>query len=227
MISFENQKALVTGGSRGIGKAITEKLESLGCEVRTLSSKDGDLSNKFALNYLKNQLLEDNFDIIINNAGICINNFIWDIKMEEFDKVQMVNVNAPLYLTKFLSKKMIDKGYGRIVNISSIKGSGTSERRLAYTTSKSALNGMTRAMAVDLAPYGVLVNTVSPGFTWTELTKSMLSEKDIEELTKRIPMGRFAKVDEIANVVSFFASKENSFVTGQDIIVDGGYTINL
>ena len=122
---------------------------------------------------------------------------------------------------------MKKKGYGRIVNISSIKGTGSSERRLSYTTSKSGLNGMTRTMSCDLARYGILVNSISPGFTNTELTDSMLSTEDKEKLTARIPLRRFAEVDEIAKTVAFFVSDLNTFVTGQDIIIDGGYTINL
>jgi 3-oxoacyl-[acyl-carrier protein] reductase len=227
MIRFDGKKALVTGGSRGIGKAIADFLEQEGAQVKRTSTKDVDFSDLESTHAFIKSIEKEHFDILVNNAGICINNYLEDIPLEDFDKVQKVNLYSPFLVTQEVSKGMRERCYGRIVNISSIKGTGSSERRLSYTTSKSGINGMTRTMACDLAPYGVLVNSISPGFTNTELTDSMLTKEDKEKLIARIPLGRFGEVDEIAKLVGFFVSDLNSFVTGQDIIIDGGYTINM
>jgi 3-oxoacyl-[acyl-carrier protein] reductase len=225
-MSLKGKYALVTGGSRGIGKAIVDELKSKGVIVTYTSTKDVDFSDDKSVDRYIDKIKDIEFDILVNNAGICINNDISDITYEDFDKVQKVNLYGPFKITQAVCKSMKKKGYGRIVNISSIKGTGSSERRLSYTTSKSGLNGMTRTMAMDLAPYGILVNSISPGFTNTELTDSMLTQDDKDYLTERIPMGRFGEVEDISKLVRFFVSEENAFVTGQDIIVDGGYSVN-
>ena len=227
MINLEGKRALVTGGSRGIGKAIFDALEDAGANVISTSTLAVDFTDDESTRKFLDGLKELHIDILVNNAGICINNFIEDISYEDFRKVQKVNVDAPFLVTQAVIGNMKKNNYGRIVNISSIKSIGSAERRLAYATSKSALNGITRTSAVDLAPYNILVNSISPGFTNTELTASMLSKYDKEELMKRIPMKRFAEVEEIANAVLFFVSDKNTFITGQNIIIDGGYTINL
>lgn len=225
-IDLKGKLALVTGGSRGIGKAIVDKLTESGAVVTYTSTNELDFSDdKSVKNYI-DKIKDIDFDILINNAGICINNSIEDISYEDFDKVQKVNLYGPFKITQAVCRNMKKKGYGRIVNISSIKGTGSSERRLSYTTSKSGLNGMTRTMAMDLAKDGILVNTISPGFTNTELTDSMLTQFDKDYLTERIPMNRFGEVEDIANLVNFFVSDLNTYVTGQDIIIDGGYSVN-
>jgi 3-oxoacyl-[acyl-carrier protein] reductase len=226
-MNLNGKKALVTGGSRGIGKSISDKLESYGAEVIRTSTSEVDFSNEESTKNFLDKIKDTDIDILVNNAGICINNFIGDVSYEDFDKVQKVNLYGPFRVTQVVCEGMKKRGYGRIVNISSIKGTGSSQRRLSYTTSKSGLNGMTRTMACDLAPYGILVNSISPGFTNTELTDSMLTQSDKDYLVERIPMNRFGEVEDVANIVSFFVSDLNQYVTGQDIIIDGGYTINM
>ena len=226
-MNLQGKTALVTGGSRGIGKSISDKLESYGAKVIRTSTKDVDFSDEDSTTSFIERIRGVEIDILVNNAGICINNYIDDISYEDFDKVQKVNLYGPFRVTQAVCEGMKKRGYGRIVNISSIKGIGSSERRLSYTTSKSGLNGMTRTMACDLAPYGILVNSISPGFTNTELTDSMLTQSDKDYLVERIPMNRFGEVEDIANLVSFFVSDLNTYVTGQDIVIDGGYTINM
>jgi 3-oxoacyl-[acyl-carrier protein] reductase len=226
-MNLKGKKALVTGGSRGIGKAISDKLEFYGAEVIRTSTNDVDFSDKDSTTSFIEKIRDIEIDILVNNAGICINNFIGDVSYEDFDKVQKVNLYGPFRVTQSVCEGMKKRGYGRIVNISSIKGTGSSERRLSYTTSKSGLNGMTRTMACDLAPYGILVNSISPGFTNTELTDCMLTQSDKDYLVERIPMNRFGEVEDVANLVSFFVSDLNTYVTGQDIVIDGGYTINM
>ena len=124
---------------------------------------------------------------------------------------------------KAVSKAMKAREYGRIVNIASIFGHCTKEKRSCYTTSKFALVGMTKTLAVEMAPYNVLVNSVSPGFTATELTTRVLGTEGIAEMCKQVPMKRMAMPDEISKVVLFLSSEHNTYLTGQNIIVDGGF----
>ena len=122
-----------------------------------------------------------------------------------------------------ISRKMKKNQYGRIVNISSIFGVISKAKRSIYTTTKFGLRGLTVTAAIELAPYKVLVNSVSPGFVLTELTKRMLSEEEIKALSGQVPLGRFAEVDEISRIVLFLASSLNTYLTGQNIVVDGGF----
>ena len=134
-----------------------------------------------------------------------------------------VNTQAPFMMAQSLISGMKENGYGRIVNVSSIFGHCTKEKRMAYTTSKFALVGMTKTMAVELAQHNILVNSVAPGFTETELTTKILGEKGIEEMSSKVHMKRMETPKEISNVVLFLASEENTYLTGQNIIVDGGF----
>ena len=147
-----------------------------------------------------------------------------DISVEDYDDILRVNLYAPLLISQCVSKVMKKNKYGRIINISSIWGTITKEKRTSYTTSKAGLIGMTKTMSVELAKYNILVNSVSPGFTLTELTKSILSDDDMKELSEQVPVGRFASVDEISKVVMFLSSELNTYINGQDIKVDGGFT---
>ena len=120
---------------------------------------------------------------------------------------------------------MKKNNWGRIINIASIWGSKSKKQRTSYTTSKSALIGMTKTMAIEYAQHNILINSVSPGFTDTELTSTILSKKQKEELINQVPIKRMAKPEEIANTVAFLCSNLNTYITGQDIIIDGGFTI--
>ena len=134
-----------------------------------------------------------------------------------------MNLKAPFAIMREISRKMKKNQYGRIVNISSIFGVISKAKRSIYTTTKFGLRGLTVTAAIELAPYKVLVNSVSPGFVLTELTKRMLSEEEIKALSGQVPLGRFAEVDEISRIVLFLASSLNTYLTGQNIVVDGGF----
>lgn len=223
-ISFTGKRALVTGATRGIGKQISDDLEQLGAEVIRLSSDQYDLTKKEQITTLVNDLFSfPKIDICVNNAGINIIDNFEQIKIEDYEKIMMINAQAPFMISQALARSMKKDNYGRIVNISSIFGHCTKEKRMSYTTSKYALVGMTKTMSVELAPYNVLVNSVAPGFTKTELTTKILGEKGIKQMSSRIPMKRLAMPKEISKIVMFLVSEENSYLTGQNIIVDGGF----
>ncbi len=238
-IDFNGKTALVTGGTRGIGKSIVILLIDAGCDViytgtqkkpdesiDKASYKQLDLSDKKSIYQFIKNVLDDTkkIDVLINNAGINIIEPIDELKEENWQKILDVNLTGPMLLTREASKKMKknNKG-GKILNISSIFGCVSKAKRNSYSASKTALIGLTRASALDLAPYNILVNALCPGFTSTELTQSILSKEEIRKISKQIPLGRFAKAEEIAKTAIFLCSDLNSYITGQTLIVDGGF----
>lgn len=215
---------LITGGSRGIGKAIADKFRSENYTVITPTRKELDLSKKESIEqYINDRSMV--FDIIINNAGV---NYIGELSNIDSDTViRMVNTNliAPILLLRTLTQGMKARQFGRIVNLGSIFGVVSKEGRSVYSATKNGLHGLTNSLALELAPYNVLVNTVCPGYTMTEMTLKNNTHKEIEEIVSQIPLGRLADPYEIAAVVFYLCSKENSYITGQKIIVDGGFTV--
>ena len=224
-INFQDKVILVTGSTRGIGKQIADDFESLGGNVMRFGTDDVDFLNFDSTNSFINSLSNlDTIDICVNNAGINRIDYLEDISIEDYDEILRVNLYAPFLVSQAVSKVMKKNKYGRIINVSSIWGTKTKEQRTSYTTSKAGLIGMTKTMSVELAKYNILVNSISPGFTSTELTKSILSEDEIKQLSEQVPLGRFASVDEISKVVLFLCSDLNTYINGQDIKIDGGFT---
>tara|TARA_R100000995_G_scaffold44652_1_gene21002 strand:+ start:9368 stop:10051 length:684 start_codon:yes stop_codon:yes gene_type:complete len=222
-LDFSNKVVLVTGATRGIGKCISDDFKSLGAEVVSYPSSTYDLTNGKELNDFVKLLETLRIDVCVNNAGINKINYVEDVLEEDYDKIMHINTKAPFMISKAVSKSMKDRGYGRIINIASIFGHCTKEKRSCYTTSKFALVGMTKTLAVEMAAHNVLVNCVSPGFTATELTTRILGTKGISEMCEQVPMKRMAAPEEISKVVLFLASEYNTYLTGQNLIVDGGF----
>ena len=142
----------------------------------------------------------------------------------DYKEMLSINMNAPFSICRFLATKMKQQQYGRVVNIASIWGVISKQKRSVYTITKNAVIGLTKNMAIELAGYGVIVNSVSPGFTMTDLTSKNLPMDEMKSISAQIPAGRFAEPYEIANIILFLCSKENSYMTGQNIVVDGGFT---
>ena len=243
-INLENKIALVTGGTRGIGKAIVDDLLRSGAKVFATGTnvaqiKELNTTNKNSqLTYLQLNLSNsDNVkdfiaktleltdvDILINNAGINIVSGADKITDESFLQIQEINVHGPFLLAQAFGKQMVKRNWGRIVNISSIWGVVARPGRLSYSASKMALLGINKTLAVEWARNNVLVNAVSPGFTLTELTKTTNTEEELNIIKNKIPQNRLALPEEIAKGVLFLSSNLNSYIVGQNLIIDGGYT---
>ncbi|MEQ8225712.1 MAG: SDR family oxidoreductase, partial [Candidatus Eremiobacterota bacterium] len=161
---------------------------------------------------------------LVNNAGINNLGYSYDFSDEDLDKIINTNLISCLYIIRKILPGMINRNYGRIVNISSIWSVVSKPRRYLYSVSKSGINAMTRSLAVEVSKKNILVNSVAPGFVKTELTVRNNTKKEISDIEKSIPIGRLAKPEEIAELVSFLVSEKNSYITGQTIVIDGGYT---
>lgn len=217
-------RALVTGGSRGIGKKIVEQLEREGHVVYAPTRAELDLSDENSVKLFLEQHKEDRYDIIVNNAGINDINDIENITDEEIERAMQINLLTPLKILRAFVPLMKQNQYGRIVNIGSIWGIVSKRGRTVYSITKHGIHGLTKTLAVELAEYGILVNTVCPGFTLTELTKKNNTPQQIQEISQEIPIKRMAEPEEIADAVCYLVSERNSYLTGQLIAVDGGYT---
>jgi 3-oxoacyl-[acyl-carrier protein] reductase len=220
---MSEKTALVTGASRGIGLAIANRLNKNGVKVLTPPRGELDLLSNASIDAYTNSMKED-IDILINNAGINLLSALPELSDSNVIDTFQVNLVAPLRLTRRFAPPMIQRRYGRIVNVSSIWSMISKFARVSYSISKSGINGMTRALAVELAPHNVLVNAVAPGYVNTELTRQNNTDEQLEAIRNTIPVKRLAEPDEIAEVVAFLCSERNTYITGQVILVDGGFT---
>jgi 3-oxoacyl-[acyl-carrier protein] reductase len=160
----------------------------------------------------------------VNNAGINRLNAINNVLENDWEDMVAVNLSAPFKILKAVSSKMISQEYGRIINISSIFGKISKERRVVYSATKFGLHGLTVGASNDLARYNIMVNTVSPGFVLTDLTRKNLSEKEMNDLAEQVPSKRLASVTDISSFAVFLLSELNQYMTGQNLIIDGGFT---
>jgi len=231
-INFRNKTILITGASNGIGLALFKRFKKLGGKViGTCRNKKRnnlisvDLSNRESLkNFLSKIEKIKKIDVLINNAGSNIINDISLNRDQDIDEIISTNLVAPIKIIREVSKIMKKNKSGRIINISSIFGCISKKQRSLYSSSKFGINGLTKASALDLAEYNILVNSVSPGFVLTNLTKKILG-KEITKLKSKIPIKRMANTEEIINLIIFLSSSYNSYITGENIIIDGGFTI--
>ena len=219
---MKNRVALVTGASRGIGTAIATVLAREGARVLTPTRSEMDLSDPESIERYVSSI-EGSIDILVNNAGINFLAGLDELDSATLNETLQINLVAPLQLTRLVAERMRANRYGRIVNLSSIWSIVSKERRAAYAASKSAVNGVTRTLALELGPHGILINAIAPGYVNTELTHQNNSPEQIQVISNNIPLQRLAEPKEIAEMAAFLCSEKNSYMTGQVIVVDGGY----
>lgn len=229
------KRVVVTGGTRGIGLEIAKKLQLTNHEVLITGTQNGNpaysdfLYHKANFTSLSEIIEFSDFlqsyspDILVNNAGINIINAFEEISLESFLKIQQVNVTAPFLFCQAVLPHMKKKQWGRIINIASIWSKISKIGRASYSTSKFGLDGLTTALAAEVAEHGILVNCVSPGFIDTDLTRQTLGDEGINKILQSVPMKRLGKAEEIASYVAWLAGEENTYISGQNCVIDGGF----
>ena len=235
--------AIVTGGATGIGKAIARRLLQEGCTVAICSNVqselreaeeelsnlgavrcfDADIRNRAQIDEMTNVIVKEfgKVDILINNAGITKDAQFYKMKDEAWDEVIEVNLKGTYNVTKTVVNHMIEKRYGKIVNISSVSALNGNFGQSNYSASKSAIIGMTKVLSRELGKYSINVNSIAPGSIMTAMYEKVPDEIKEAKL-KKIPLQRFGSPDEVANLVVFLSSDESSYITGQTIVIDGG-----
>jgi 3-oxoacyl-[acyl-carrier protein] reductase len=234
--SLGDKKIFVTGATRGIGRAIAAAFREQGAYVIGTRTSDVDKAHDICNEYFRADFTDMNHiracadfvrkvapDVLVNNAGINKIASFTEIDPEDFQRIQQVNVLAPFFLCQAAIPGMRSKRWGRIVNLSSIWGKISKECRASYSASKFALDGMTIALAAEHATDGILANCVAPGFTDTELTRKVLGDEQIRQIVAMVPARRMASVEEIARLVVWLGGPENTYLTGQNIAIDGGF----
>jgi len=233
------KKVLVTGGSKGIGKSIAKILSENGFEVYICARNENllkqtakeisasgwfvcDLANEKECKKLFEQV--GNVDILINNAGEYAWSPVENIQVEDINRILNLNVKAPYLLTSLFVPYMKQNKWGRIVNIGSISGVVGEANASLYSMTKSAFSGFTKALALELAEYGITVNTINPGWVETELAEKSVEESDFsdEEIRETIPQKRFIEPKEIAELVKYIVSDEAKGLTAQNISLCAG-----
>jgi 3-oxoacyl-[acyl-carrier protein] reductase len=216
-------KILLLGGSGDIGYAIGEQFKKNGFELIAPTLKELDLSNLNSIeNYIKSVDFS-NLSTIVHCAGINNPKPFEQNTMLDFTNTMMVNTFGFARICQLLFGELKKNDGGYVLAISSIYGSISRSGRSTYSTSKHALNGLVKTIAIEWGQYNIKVNTLSPGFVDTQLTRKNNSQEKIDELSASTSLGRMANVEEIANVAFFLCSAQNKYITGQDIVVDGGY----
>ncbi|MDC0548697.1 SDR family oxidoreductase [Alphaproteobacteria bacterium] len=242
---LDGKRALVTGAGRGIGMGASIALAESGANVTLVSRTEKELkdltdhinSQGFKASY---EVLDVNnedevsnfinnaepFDILINNAGTNRPAKLIDTKIEDFDYVMSLNVRSVINLTKLIVKKMLDSNIkGSIINVSSQMGHVGGPNRTTYCSSKFAIEGFTKSLAIELGPDGIRVNAICPTFIQTPMTEPFLKDEDFKKATiEMIPIGRLGKVTDLMGPFVFLASEASSLMTGSSILVDGGWT---
>jgi 3-oxoacyl-[acyl-carrier protein] reductase len=243
--SLEGQSALVTGASRGIGRAIALHLASLGAHVgvnfvaneEAASATLADLTSRGGSGELLRFDVSDPeaasngvrgfaksrgaLDILVNNAGLTIDGLVLRYKPEDWERIVNVNLGGAFHCARAAARSMVRARYGRIINLSSVVASMGNPGQVAYASTKAGLEGMTRSLALELAHRGITVNSIAPGMIDTEMTEALSEEVRAAYLTG-IPAGRLGSPDEVAFVAGFLASREAGYITGQVLAVNGG-----
>jgi 3-oxoacyl-[acyl-carrier protein] reductase len=250
LFSQENQVAVVTGASRGIGREIAGRLASEGAyvylvdineealnETRHELQEKGLAAEVFKADITNEQEVERIFshieekhgraDILVNNAGIIRDNLIFKMNADDWDSVMNVHLKGTFLCSKYAQKLMVQNKYGRIINLSSVSALG-SRGQANYAAAKAGIQGFTKTLAIELGKYNITVNAIAPGFIMTDMTKAVAErlgisfQELIESKVKQIPVNRAGTPEDIAQAASFFASPASSFISGQVLYVAGG-----
>ncbi|MDR0971669.1 MAG: 3-oxoacyl-ACP reductase FabG [Bacteroidales bacterium] len=242
MKKLDNKVAIITGGAAGIGAATAEKFAFEGANVVIWDldeKRGGELAQKLGATFMKvntakyeeiEKAAKDVFDkfqridILINNAGITRDSTVKKMTIEQWQQVIDVNLSGVFYCSKIISAYMVEKGYGRIVNASSVVGLYGNFGQANYVATKSGLIGMTKTFAREFGKKGITVNAIAPGFISTEMVAAMPKEV-LASMENKVPIGRLGKPEEIASAYCFLASDEASYINGHTLSVDGGMTV--
>ena len=233
MSLLEGRHALVTGAANGIGRAIAERFRAEGARVTGVDVEEGadvrfDLADTAAIDGLVERI--GPVDVLCSVAGI--NEPMWavDLELERYRRILAVNLDAPIMLASRVGRGMVERGYGRILSITSIHGQHGAEECLAYDVSKAGLEGGTRTLAIELGPHGVLVNAIAPGFVRTRMSGDELESEWFQTVyveNRRLPLRRAGEPPEIAAHAAWLCSEQNTYLTGQVVTVDGGVTVTF
>jgi NAD(P)-dependent dehydrogenase (short-subunit alcohol dehydrogenase family) len=246
--NLRNKVAIVTGASKGLGKAIALALGSAGASV-ALVSRDGerlksvmdevnhgggnarvfvaDVSDERQVRQLERDVLEafPAVHILVNNVGMNLRKDLVDFTLEEWHTVLDTNLTSVFLMCRSMVPHIKGRGYGRIINLSSIMGHVSIAGRSAYSASKSALLGLTRALALELAAESITVNSISPGPFATEMNTSLIQNAELnQQFISKIPLGRWGRVEEVGDLALYLCSETAGFINGTDIVIDGGWT---
>jgi len=245
---LEDRTAVITGASKGLGRAMAlalaaegarvalvsrdrEKLTAVADEVTAAGGRatvfTGDVTSEDDVRRVESEILAvyPKVNILINNAGVNVRKPVVDFTLEEWRRVMDTNVTAAFLMCRSFVPAMSGQGYGRILNMTSIMSHVSLPHRIAYATSKTALLGMTRTLALELAPEAITVNGISPGPFGTEMNKPLMENPETNaQFISNIPLGRWGKVEEIGALAVYLCSEDAGFITGTDILIDGGWT---
>lgn len=240
-LSQQAKTAVVTGASRGIGKAIAMRLAQAGMNVAACARSENliteyahsrimpvkaDVSDPTQVNELVNRVVErfGRIDVVVNNAGITRDNLLMRMSDEDWEQVLQVNLTGTFYVCRAVIRQMLKQRSGRIVNIASVVGVAGNPGQVNYSAAKAGIIGLTKSLAKEVASRQILVNAVAPGYIDTDMTRVM-NEQQKQSIVNLIPLGRIGRVDDVAELVYFLASDANQYITGQVFHIDGGLVI--
>lgn len=213
----------MTGGSRGIGQAVVHRFREGGIRVIAPTRQELDLSSPESVRDYVQKLRELEIDILVNNAAENTINRIPDIALEAWQRMLTTNLTSAFLLIQAVAPQMSKRKWGRIVNVSSCYSFLSREGRAAYSASKGGLDSFTRAAALEYGPDNILVNSVCPGFVLTDLTRRNNTQAERSDLAQQTALKRLAEPSEIAELIYFLCSEENTYITGHAVVIDGGF----